>query len=321
MSTPATVTVPTVTLSNGQMMPMLGIGTDRTHHKTVKLESALSFANMAGYTYVDAAWISLIDPSLRIAVEAAQKQLGISRDKMFLVCKLWNTFHSKEGVKVGLSSTLENVNLNYVDIFYINWPMGFKESDGIEPYPVDHDGNLMFSDVNYLETYKAVEEFVDRGVVKGIGLCHFNQKQLEDILKNCRIKPVVVQLECHPYFQNNEMIKFCQNNRLQVVSLAPLGDGDLAEWRDDYPKILQDPVLIELAQKYNKSPAQIVLRWHIQRGCIPVPKTLEHNEILENANIFNFELKQEDFAAIEKLDKNQRLIRLPQAKKHKYYPF
>lgn len=319
----SSVTVPKVKLNNGHEIPMIGIGTERTSSDQTKLESALVFAVKNGYRYIDAAWITLIDPVLERAVK---KSLGTltgtcTRQDLFLVCKLWNTYHSTEGVKMGLTDTLTNVGLDYLDCFYIQWPTGFKESPGVEPYPKDSDGNIMFSDVHYVETYKSIEECVKQGAVKSIGLCNFNKHQLEDILKSCTIKPSICQIEVHPYFQNDDMVEFCQNNGILVVASSPLGDYDLAKAREEIPRVLEDHTLIAIGKKYNKSPAQVCLRWCVQRGLVPVPKALEEDKILENIFIFDFSLTNEDMQEIKKLNKNFRIQKFTEAKSHKFYPF
>lgn len=317
------VTIPNVKLNNGHEIPMIGLGTERTGSDPVKLESALKLAIKSGYRYIDAAWISFIDPVLEKVIKMSSgKIMGtVTREDLFLVCKLWNTYHSKEGVKMGLSDTLTNIGLNYLDCYFINWPIGFKESPGVEPFPKDNDGNIIFSDVHYIETYKAIEPFVNDGVVKSIGLCNFNLTQLQDILKNCAVKPAICQVECHPYFQNDKLVEFCQNNGILVVATSPLGDADLAQTREDIPKVLLDETLIRIGKKYNKSSAQVCLRWCVQRGIVPVPKALEEDHVLENANIFDFQLTDEDMLLIKRINKNFRIQKFTEAKNHKFYPF
>lgn len=317
------IEIPRVKMNNGQEIPLLGLGTERTASKMAKLEDALAFAIKFGYRYIDAAWISFIDYALRNTVNLALNTIKLPRDELFMVCKLWNVYHSKQGVRQGFLDTMINVDtgLKYLDIYYINWPIGFKENSGVDPYPRDSNGKLMFSDVDYLETYHAIEELVDEDLVKGIGLCNFNRSQIEKVLSNSRIKPCAVQMEVHPYFQNEDLIEFCQNNGILVIATSPLGDGDLREFREDIPKLLEDKTLIQIGEKYHKSPAQVCLRWLIQRGCAAVPKTIEESQIVENACIFDFELSDEDMSEIKKLNKDLRIQTFPEAKSHKFYPF
>lgn len=317
------IEIPKVKMNNGREIPVLGLGTERTASKMIKLEEALAFAVKFGYRYIDAAWVSFVDYPLRKTLTLALSDFKLPREDFFMVCKVWNVYHSKEGVRQGFLDTMNNVgiDLKYLDTFFINWPFGFKENSGVEPYPRDVNGKLMFSDVHYLETYKAIEDLVSEGLVKGIGLCNFNRRQIEDVLSNSRVKPCAVQIEVHPYFQNDELIKFCQNNGILVIATSPLGDGDLTEFREDLPKLLEDKTLIEIGEKHNKSPAQVCLRWLVQRGCVAVPKTIEESQIVENACIFDFELSDQEMRAIKSLNKNLRIQSFPEAKDHKFYPF
>ena len=132
-------------------------------------------------------------------------------------------------VGLNIAETLKLTGCNYIDLFLIQWPMGFQENCGIEPFPRDSSGNIIYSDVHYLETYNAIEEYVRMGTIKNIGVCNFNIEQLQDILKNCKVKPVINQIEVHPYLQNDEIIEFCQNNGIQVVTYSPFGSFEPCE--------------------------------------------------------------------------------------------
>jgi diketogulonate reductase-like aldo/keto reductase len=156
-----------------------------------------------------------------------------------------------------------------------------------------------------------MEDLCKQGKLKSIGVCNFNRKQLEDLLNNCSVKPVVNQIEVHLYCQNDRLIEFCQNNGITVVAYSPLGAVDLAESKD-MPILLEDPVLIEIAKKHNKSPAQICIKWCLQRGLVVIPKALDKNCILENGLVFDFTLSDDDMSQIKKLNKNLRYFSAPE---------
>lgn len=315
--------IPNVKMNNGLTIPALGFGTERTAGSPSFLEGAIKYAVSIGYRHFDGAWVYFNDPSLAKAIKEAMTESGgkISRDQLTLACKVWNTFHSKQGVTLAVDSTLTNLNIDYVDIMYIHWPMGFKENVGTDAFPKDEQGKVMYSDVDYMETYRALEEFVDQGLIKSIGLSNLNKEQCENVLKNCRIKPACIQIEVHPYFQNDKLVEFCQNNGILVVGYSALGAADLAESREHIPNVLEDEKLAKIGKKYNKSVAQVCLRWSIQRGCVPLVKALEPEKILENGQIFDFELSDEDMKEIKKVNKNCRVCKVPQYKDHPYYPF
>lgn len=318
------VKIPTIKMNNDLVMPMLGFGTSRTAPDAAQLGAAVKYAIKVGYRHIDGAWIYFNDPVLgKAAKQAIAESLGmITRDDLYIVCKIWNTMHSKEGVKIGVSDTLTNLGISYGDLFLIHWPMALKDDlTGVDPYPRDKDGKLVFSNVHYLETYRALEECVDQGLTKSIGLSNFNISQCEDVLKNCRIKPVCNQIEVHPYFQNDKLVEFCQNNGMIVVGYSPLGAVDIAESREDVPNILLDGTLIKIGKKYNKTAAQVCLRWSLQKGCVPIVKALEPDQILENGQIFDFELSTEDMNEIKQLNKNIRIFKAPDQKDHPFYPF
>jgi diketogulonate reductase-like aldo/keto reductase len=192
----------------------------------------------------------------------------------------------------------------------IHWPMALKETSPVDEFPRDEQGNLIFSDVHYMETWRALEECVDENSTKSIGLSNFNIEQCQDVLNKCRIKPVCNQIEVHPYFQNDQLVEFCQNNGMIVVAYSPLGAVDLAQTREELPNILLDESLIRIGKKHNKTAAQVCLRWSLQRGCVPVVKSLQQDQIVENAQIFDFTLDDEDMQAIKSLNRNLRIFKM-----------
>lgn len=316
------VQIKTKKLNNGMEIPVIGLGTSKMAGQSAAALEAMKYALKIGYKHIDTAWVYFVDPIFRRALEetCTETEGRLKREELFVTCKVWNTFHSKDMVKLGLLTTLNNLGLDYLDLYYIHWPIAFHDSP-VDPFPKDTEGNLLFSDVSYLETYHAMEEFVKQGKLKSIGVCNFNIKQLQDILENCEIKPVVNQIEVSPYLQNDKLIEFCQNNGIAVVAYSTVGAGDIVAHKEKLSYLLNDETLINIGKKYNKTAAQVCIRWALQRDLIVLARSLKPEEILQNAQVFDFELSQEDMAEIKKLNKNLRIYSEPEFKKHKFYPF
>lgn len=173
-------------------------------------------------------------------------------------------------------------------------------------FPVDKDGKTQFSDVDYVDTWKAMEALVAKKLVKSIGVSNFNSKQIQRILDVAKIKPVNNQVECHPYLNQAKLIDFCKSKDITVTAYSPLGSPDRPWAKEGEPKLLEDPKLVKLAEKYKKSVAQILLKYQVQRGVITIPKSVTKSRIRENFEIFDFTLAEEDIGYINTLDCNGR---------------
>ncbi|GFG35858.1 hypothetical protein Cfor_07266 [Coptotermes formosanus] len=220
---------------------------------------------------------------------------------------LWNTYHKAELVQQALKKTLSDMQLEYLDLYLIHWPFAFKE--GGDLMPKDENDRFILSDVDYVETWKAMEKCVELGLTKSIGVSNFNSEQIQQLLKVATVKPVTNQVECHPYLTQNKLIAFCKERDIVITAYCPLGSPNSIA-NAESPAPLKDPKIQELAKKYNKSPAQIVLRYLIQHGTVPIPKSSNKKRLQENIDIFNFELSEQDVAAIDSLNRNARICTL-----------
>lgn len=229
----------------------------------------------------------------------------IKREDIFVVSKLWNTDHRADLVRGACETTLKNLNLAYLDLYLIHWPFAYGEGDIL--FPSDASGKIIFSEVDYLDSWKEMEKLVDAGLVKSIGVSNFNKKQLERVLANSRIKPVVNQFECHPYLTQHKLSAFCKKNNVAVTSYSPLGSPSRPWAQPGDPVILEEAKIKEIAAKYKKDTANILIRYQIERGHIVIPKSVTKSRIISNFNVFDFKLSPEDIAEIEKFECNGRL--------------
>jgi len=313
------VTNSVVKLNNGLSMPILGLGTWKS--EAGKVEMAVEHALRAGYRHLDCAAIYGNEVEVGAGIDAS----GVSREEVFVTSKLWNTKHHPEDVEPACRKTLSDLGLSYLDLYLIHWPVAFAKGDN--PIPVDDDGNVMFdTSVSPTETYLAMEKLVGLGLVKSIGVSNFNSKQIADIMDKCSIKPVTNQVECHPFLNQSKLINFCKEREIILTAYSPLGSPDSPWANPDAPKLLEDPKIKKIGEKYNKSIAQVLIRWQVQRGVIVIPKSVTPSRIDENAAVFDFTLTNEEMESVDSLDCNGRGLKptmngKPMFDTHPHYPF
>lgn len=256
----------TVKLNNGIEMPVLGLGTFLM--KPQEAEDAVYNALMSGYRLIDTANAYMNER----AVGRGIKKSGIPREEIFLESKLWPTVYTKE---TAVDEMLERLDVDYVDLLLIHQPAG-----------------------DYIAGYKAMEKAVKEGKVRAIGLSNFEGKPLEEILEICEIKPTVIQVEAHPYYPQNELKEQLKDYDMHIQAWYPLGHGDKS--------LIEEKVFTDLAKKYGKTNAQIILRWHVQSENIVIPGSKNPEHIKDNGNIFDFYLTNEEMEEIAKINKNKR---------------
>lgn len=254
------------TLNNGIKMPMAGIGTFLLTPD--QAESAVLEALKDGYRLIDTANAYVNEK----AVGRAMKKSGFAREDIFLETKIWPSFYEQEDA---VEKTLERLDTNYIDLLLIHQPSG-----------------------NYVAGYRLMEKAYKEGKVKAIGLSNFTKEQTQEILDICEVKPAVLQTEVHPYFQEQELKEFLAKEDIKIQAWYPLGHGDTA--------LLNDAAIVELGNKYQKSTAQIILRWHIQAGNIVIPGSKNPEHIKANFDLFDFALTEDEMKKISGLDKNVR---------------
>ena len=265
--------IPGIMLNNGQAIPQFGFGVFLI--KPEDTAEAVTTALQAGYRHIDTAEMY---GNEREAGEAIAKH-GVDRGDVFVTSKLANDSHRPDDARRAFDASLEALGFGYVDLFLIHWPL-----------PTRYDGD-------YVSTWQTLEEFYRDGRARSIGVSNFQPHHLRRLHTECEIAPAVNQIEVHPYLTQQEVRAFCAHHQIAVEAWAPLARGG---------GLLRDPVVNSVADAVGKTPAQVVLRWHIQRGDIVFPKSVTPARIRENIDIFDFELSRQDLEAITSLNRNQR---------------
>lgn len=280
------------TLNNGNTIAALGLG-------TWKLEKELAGATVkyaitkAGYRHIDCASIYGNQSEIGDVFGELFKGL-VRREEVFITSKLWNTDHRPERVEEACKRTLNDLQLEYLDLYLMHWGIALKP------------GKAVIDDVSIQETWGAMEELVKKGLVKSIGVANFTTMMLVDLLTYAKIKPVMNQIELHPYNSQVELIEFCQYKNIAVTAYSPLGRQGVTTIKG--PKLFDEQIIKHIATKHTKTPAQILLNWAISRGTIPIPKSATPKRISENMAVFDFELTDDEKTAINALNQNYRLV-------------
>ena len=281
--------------NGGGYMPALGFGTlipDLTLTRTATRD-----ALDAGFRHFDCAERYRNEREVGEALEAGLAAEGIAREDVFITTKLWNTNHRPERVEPAFDASLQRLRLEYLDLYLIHTPFAFQPGDDHDPR--DQNGNVLYdSGVTLLDTWRAMESLVDRGRCRAIGLSDIGLKELLPIYESARIKPAVVQVEAHPYLPETELLEFCKEKGIVFLAFAPLGHGIK-------PGLLEDPVVSAIAVRLEKTPAQVLLAWAVQRGTalLTTPKTAARAR--ENFDITA--LPEDAFNEINRIQTRQRL--------------
>lgn len=263
-----------VKLNNGIEMPVIGLGVFQVENGQIVIDSVKA-AIRNGYRSIDTAAIYQNEEGVGQGIKEALEENGISREELFITSKVWNADLGYQSTLDAFESSLKKLGLNYLDLYLIHWPVEGKTVD----------------------TWRALETLYKSGKVKAIGMSNFQIHHLKEIIENAEIMPMVNQIELHPLLSQVELRRFLKENSIQVEAWAPLMQGQLFE----------NETLSAIAKTYNKSIAQVVLRWHLQNGVVIIPKSTKEHRIQENANIFDFELSIEEMQQIDSLNQNHRV--------------
>lgn len=257
-------------LNNGVTMPWLGFGVFRINDGQ-DVERAIMYALETGYRSIDTATVYKNERGVGKAI----RESGIPREKIFLTTKVWNDDQREMRTLLAFEESLKRLVTEYVDLYLVHWPVkGF-----------------------YKKTWQDMEKIYQSGRARAIGVSNFQTHHLEDIMLDCQTTPCVNQIEFHPLLVQPDLLRFCQSQQIQVEAWSPLMEG----------QIVVEPIVQKLAEKYHKTPAQIVLRWDLQHEVVTIPKSTHSNRIAENAQIFDFEISLPDMNLLDELDEGKRV--------------
>ncbi|XP_036042816.1 aldo-keto reductase family 1 member C23-like protein isoform X2 [Onychomys torridus] len=285
------------------------------------LES-INLAIEAGFCHIDTAYVYQTEKDVGQAIRSKIAAGILKREDIFVVTKLWCTFLRPELVLSNLEKSLKNLQLHYVDLYIIHYPVPMKPGEDL--FPEDEHGKTLLDTVDICATWEAMEKCKDAGLVKSIGVSNFNSRQLEKILNKpgLKYKPVCNQVECHLYLNQSKLLNYCRSKDIVLVAYSALGSQRPKRWVDpNSPVLLNDPVLCDMAKKHKRSPAQIALRYHLQRGIVVLAQSYKENEIKENLQVLEFELPSEDMKILDSLNRNLRYAPAPFGEGHPEYPF
>ncbi|KAL0422869.1 UNVERIFIED_CONTAM: NADP-dependent D-sorbitol-6-phosphate dehydrogenase [Sesamum latifolium] len=293
-----------ITLNSGFKMPMIGLGVWRMEGKDIK--NLIFNAIKIGYRHFDCAADYKNEQEVGEALAEVFQAGLVKREDLFITTKLWNSDHGH--VVEACKDSLKKLRLDYLDLYLVHFPVATRHTGvGTTASALGEDGVLDIDTTVSLETtWHAMEDLVSMGLVRSIGISNYDIFLTRDCLAYARLKPAVNQIETHPYFQRDSLVKFCQKHGVCVTAHTPLGGATANTELFGSVSCLDDPVLRGFAKKYNKTVAQIVLRWGIQRNTVMIPKSSKVERLEENFLVFDFELTKEDMDLIKTIDRNYR---------------
>lgn len=294
-----------LTFGNGDQMPILGLGTWKSDPGDVY--NAVKEAIRVGYRHIDCAHIYGNEAEVGKAIAQSISEGIVSRDQLWITSKLWNDSHAPVHVQPGLETTLNNLQLDYLDLYLIHWPVSLRKGAG---FPFGADDFISLESLPIVDTWAAMETLVDAGTCRHIGVSNFSQVKIKALLESARIKPEMNQIELHPYLQQTELVEFCQRNGVHVTAYSPLGSGDRPDSLKavDEPVLLKDEAIATIAQNHGITPAQVLISWAIHRGTAVIPKSVTPARIQQNLASAEVSLASEDMESIVSLDRHRRYV-------------
>jgi diketogulonate reductase-like aldo/keto reductase len=288
------IDMPRLKLNTGTAIPAVGLGTWQSEPGLVK--QAVKEAVKVGYRHIDGAKAYGNEKEVGEALQELYKEGIVKRDDLWITSKLWCTDH--HDVEGGFQGTLDNLNCDYLDLYLMHWPVALKK-DAKGTAPDD------FAPLDIKKTWTAMEKLYKDGKVKAIGISNFTVEKTKELLSYCEVRPAVNQVECHPLWQQKKLWPYMKAEGIHLTGYSPIGSSNS---KFATINVLELPTITRLAEKYNKSPAQIALRWNVQQGHSVLPKSTHADRLAQNIEIFDFEISKEDLDEFDKIEQH-RLLR------------
>lgn len=294
-----------LTFTNGDKLPAIGLGTWKSAPGEVF--NAVIEAIKAGYRHIDCAAIYGNEAEVGQAIEKVIADQVLRREELWVTSKLWNNAHRREQVRPALENTLRDLNLDYLDLYLVHWPVVLK---GDVTYPKKADDFLSLDEVPVAETWQGMEAVLEEGLTRHIGVSNFSVKKIDALLRTAAHAPEMNQVELHPYLQQRDLLEYCKSQGIHVTAYSPLGSKDRPERlkKENEPSLLDNPIIKTIAGKHDCTPAQVLISWAVHRDTAVIPKSVNPKRIQENFAASEVALATADMQAIRDLDKHYRFI-------------
>jgi alcohol dehydrogenase (NADP+) len=295
----------TLKFENNDTMHAIGLGTWKA--KGNKLKDAIRSALATGVRHIDTAAVYGNEEEIGEVLAEVFAEGSIKREDVFITSKLWNDAHKESHVIPALQDSLKKLQLDYLDLYLIHWPVAFKPGVSFPSTPSDY---LSLEEVPIEETWKQMEVAKESGYARHIGVSNFSKKKLKDLVDKAKHKPEMNQVEMHPLLQQKELVDFCKEENIFLTAYSPLGSGDRSSEMkaQDEPSLMEIESIKKIAKKHDATPAQVLINWHANRGTAVIPKSTTPSHIESNFRAAKVELDKEDMETIASLDKNYRFI-------------
>ena len=294
------------TFKNGDKIDLLGLGTWKSDTKEIK--TAIHAALDAGYRHIDCAYVYGNEAAIGEALQQYFTDHNLKREDIWLTSKLWNTAHLAKDVKPALQETLDALQTDYLDLYLMHWPVAFRPD--LKGFPEKSEDFLSLEEAPLEDSWEAMIALKNDGLIKHAGVSNFSQHKLEQLIKKSSEKSEMNQIELQPYLQQWDMLDFCKQNDICLTAYSPLGSKDRIPQMKapDEPSLLENKVINEIAEKHEASPAQILIKWAIDRGTVVIPKSTNPKRIQQNFESLKVELDDQDHQHIKELDRHFRYV-------------